>query len=427
MEERILEEVDRLSDEMVEICQNLVRANTVNPYSGDPNPGNELNGQVILKPILEDMGARTKMFETPPDIYERMGVIGPKGREFGGRPNLVGEFTFGSGGNRIIINGHMDTVAVAGMKIAPFSGEVKDGKIWGRGASDCKGNLTAGLIAIKALLPVADELSGSIVYESVIDEECSGSGAGTLTCCQEGYTGDMAVVVDGGGLSITHGCGGCLTADATVLGQGGHAARGGISAIDKGLIIKDAIDDFKRERESRYPDSKVNLGIFNSGVHSAVVPSSAYLSLNIVYKLEEAQSAQAKGLEFGGTQVRETFEHIIREYEEKDNWLKEHRTQIEWVKDLLPFETSKDDALVQNLRATFVDTLEIEPEVSTINAWLDGAWIYHFANTPIVAFGPGKEGTAHADIEYIVIEDMKNCAKVLARFLYRQLSQGEYE
>ena len=139
--DRIIQEVDSLSDEMVEVCRELVQANTVNPYSGDPNPGNELNGQVVLEPILKEMGAQTRMFDTPPDIYERMGVIGPKGRKFAGRPNLVGELTFGSGGKRIIINGHMDTVAVAGMTIDPFSGEVKDGKIWGRGASDCKGNL----------------------------------------------------------------------------------------------------------------------------------------------------------------------------------------------------------------------------------------------------------------------------------------------
>ena len=422
MEKRILKEVDRLSDEMIEICQSLVRVNTVNPYSGDPNPGNELDGQVILKPILEDMGAKTRMFETPPDIYSSMGVIGPKGRTFAGRPNLVGEFTFSPGGKRIIINGHMDTVAVAGMEIEPFSGEVRDGKIWGRGASDCKGNLAVGLMAIKALLSAADNLSGSIVYESVMDEECSGSGAGTLTCCREGYTGDMAVVVDGSGLKITHGCGGCLTADVTVSGQGGHAAVGGISAIDKGLVVKSAIDNFKQERESRCPDSKVNLGIFNSGVHSAVVPSSAYLSLNIVYKLLEARKAEAEESLFGGVQIRKAFERAVRKCEEKDQWLKEHTSDIEWVKDLLPFETPKNDPLVQGLRSTFVDTLGTEPEVSTMSAWLDGAWIYHFADTPTVSFGSGKEGTAHADIEYVVIEDMENCAKVLACFLYRQLT-----
>jgi len=421
LEERILEEVDCLSNEMVEICQSLVRVNTVNPYSGDPNPGNESDGQAILKPILEDMGAETRMFETPPDIYNRMGVIGPKGRKFEGRSNLVGEFAFGSGGKRIIINGHMDTVAASGMKIDPFSGEVKNGKIWGRGTSDCKGNLATGLIAVKALLPVADDLNGSIVYESVMDEECSGSGAGTLTCCDEGYTGDMAIVVDGGDLNITHGCGGCLTADLRVSGQGGHAALGGISAIDKGLVVKSAIDDFKRERESLYPDCKLNLGIFNSGVHSAVVPSSAYMSLNIVYKLEEAQKAADKGLKFGGAEIRDAFERIIRDCEEEDQWLNEHRAEIEWVKDLLPFETPKDVPLIQELHSAFADTLGSEPQVSTMSAWLDASWIYHFAKAPTVSFGPGKEGTAHADVEYIVIEDMRNCAKVLAQFLYRQL------
>lgn len=423
MEEKILAEVDRLSDEMVEICQKLVQVNTINPYSGDPNPGNESNGQAILKPVLDDMGAKVRIIETPTDIYDRMGVIGPKGRKFSGRANLVGEFTFGSNGKRIIINGHMDTVAASGMKIEPFSGEVKDGKIWGRGTSDCKGNLATGLIAIKSLLPFADELSGSIVYESVIDEECSGSGAGTLTCCREGYTGDMAIVIDGGGLSITYGCGGCLTADLRVFGQGGHAAVGGISAIDKGFIIKSAIDSFRKERESIYPDAKVNLGIFNSGVHSAVVPSSAYLSLNIVYKLEEAQKAESEGLGFGGIQIRKAFENAIRNCEEKDPWLREHRSQIEWVKDLLPFETPKDDLLVKKLSLTFTDTLGTKPLVEKINAWLDAAWIYHFAKTPTVSFGPGKEETAHADVEYIEIEDMRKCAKVLASFLYKQLQR----
>ena len=74
MENRILQEVDRLSDEMVEICQKLVRVNTVNPYSGDPNPGNESNGQAIIKPILDEMGAKTRMFEMGERVYRKRGL-----------------------------------------------------------------------------------------------------------------------------------------------------------------------------------------------------------------------------------------------------------------------------------------------------------------------------------------------------------------
>ena len=77
--------------------------------------------------------------------------------------------------------------------------------------------------------------------------------------------------------------------------------------------------------------------------------------------------------------------------------------------------------LINGLRSAFADTLGSEAHVSTMSAWLDASWICHFAKVPTVSFGAGVEGTAHADVEYIVIEDMRKCAKVLARFLYRQL------
>jgi acetylornithine deacetylase/succinyl-diaminopimelate desuccinylase-like protein len=256
----VLDQVGHLQDEATQLCQDIVRINTVNPYSGDRDTGLEKHGQAYLEPILDSMGARTTLFEPPPDIYQRMGVLGPKGRSFKDRPNLVAEFDLGGEGPTIILNGHMDTVGVSDMTIDPFSGEVKDGAIWGRGSSDCKGGLTTAVIATKALLPYQDQLAGRIIFQSVVDEECSGSGAGTLACCDAGYRGHAAVVVDGNDLQITLGCGGCLTADLYVQGRAGHAARGGISAIDKGLVVKSAIDAFKAQRERRFPDARVNLG-----------------------------------------------------------------------------------------------------------------------------------------------------------------------
>ena len=246
----VMQEVDNLTDEMVEMCRSLVRINTVNPYAGAEPTGLEKHGQEFLKPILEDMGGKTRLFEPPPDIYERMGVIGPKGRSWRDRPNLVTEFVLGPG-RRIVINSHMDTVGVEGMVFDPFSADVQDGKIYGRGSSDDKGGMAMGIIAIKAALKCADALTGSIVHESVVDEECSGSGAGTLACSLEGYKGDEALVIDGGELILTRGCQGCLTADVSVQGRSGHAARGGVNAIDKALIVKNAIDRFKNAREAK--------------------------------------------------------------------------------------------------------------------------------------------------------------------------------
>lgn len=418
----LLEEVDRLSGDMVELCRSLVRINTVNPYSGDPHPGSERDGQLFLRPILEDMGGAIRLFDPPEDIYERMNVLGPSGRIFSDRPNLVAEFDLGGPGPRIVINGHMDTVAALDMTIDPFCAEVHDGRIWGRGTSDCKGGLSMGLTAIRALLKFREDLSGSIVYESVVDEECSGSGAGTLACCHEGHRGDMCIVVDGNDLRITTGCGGCLTADVHVTGRTAHAAMGGgISAVDKAIFVKRAIDDFKAERECRFPDAKLNLGVFRAGVHPAVVPGHADLSLNIVYKLEEADEAERASTGWGGGPIRQAFEDALAARDAEDDWLSVHPSEIVWVKDLIPFQTPEDSALVTGLATAFEETVGRRPEIGPIAAWGDAAWLARKMDMPAVMFGPGVEPCCHAPDEYIEISHLTDGCKALALFLFRML------
>ena len=128
---------EALADETIALAQALVRANTVNPYSGDPSWGNEANGQAILEPVLRDLGARIERFDCPPDVYQRAGVLGPKNREFAGRPNLQAEMVFSESGPRVVLQAHMDTVGISDMTIEPFSGDVRDGRLYGRGSSDC--------------------------------------------------------------------------------------------------------------------------------------------------------------------------------------------------------------------------------------------------------------------------------------------------
>ncbi|RKY60340.1 MAG: hypothetical protein DRP95_04315, partial [Candidatus Latescibacterota bacterium] len=79
MIEKVREKVRELSEEIVSLCRDLVRINTVNPYSGDPEPGGELEGQRFLEPILKGLGAWTRMFEPPNGIYGKMGMLGPEG------------------------------------------------------------------------------------------------------------------------------------------------------------------------------------------------------------------------------------------------------------------------------------------------------------------------------------------------------------
>lgn len=414
--------VDNLKPEMVEMCRSLVRINTVNPYAGAAPTGLEKDGQEFLKPILEDMGGVVRLFEPPPDIFERMGVLAPKGRSWKDRPNLVTEFDFGPG-KRIILNSHMDTVGVADMEFDPFCGDVKNGRIYGRGAGDDKGGMVAGIIAIKALLKFADSLSGSIVHESVVDEECSGSGAGTLACCLEGYKGDEAIAIDGDCMTLWRGCMGVLTVDVKVKGRAGHAARGGVNAIEKAMIVKSGMDRFTNARQLGHPKCLVNLGIFNAGVHPAVVPGSAALSLNIVYDIAEAAANERNGGGSNGSAVRKEFERFIREAEKSDVWLSEHFSEVKWVKDLVPFETPEDAPLVRNLALAYEAVTGEKAAVGILAAWGDGSNIAGYGGAPTVHFGPGARGAAHSSDESVEIEDLVRCAKIIAVHLCRRLER----
>ncbi len=416
-------EVDRLSDEIVSLCRSLVRINTVNPYAGAGVTGLEGDGQAFIKPILEDMGGKTYLFEPPGDVYRRVGMIGPKERSWEGRPNLVTEFDLGPG-PRIILNSHMDTVGVADMHFDPFCADLKDGKIYGRGSSDDKGGMAMGIIATKAALKFADALSGSIVHESVADEECNGSGAGTIACGLEGYRGDEAIVIDGGGLVVTRGCQGCLTANVEVYGQAGHAATGGVNAIDKAILVKGAIDAFKRARETRYPDCLVNLGVFNGGTHPAVVPGQAMMSLNMVYAIEEAVANESAGRGWNGSAVRDAFADAVRSAGAADDWLREHPSAIEWVKDLVPFETPTDAPVTRHLCDAYQTALGQPPTVDIMPAWADAANIVRYGGIPAVLFGPGSKGAAHSQDETVAIADLVRGAKVIAVYLCRQLARS---
>ena len=352
---KLINLVDSLRDDTIKLCCDLVRVNTVNPYSGDPEPGNELAGHKILAHKAKALGASIRYIDIPEDIYAKAGVIGPVDRNFKDRPNLIADFSFGEGGKTIILNGHMDTVSACNMNFPPFEARISNGKIFGRGASDDKGGLTAALISIEAIVRSGLPLNGRIVLESVADEECSGAGAGTIACCLcGGIKADQAIVVDASRLGIGIASYGVVTAYVTVHGRAGHSSHGGINAIDKAFIIKEKVIDKLREEREEAGLGKVNLGIFNAGVHPSVVPSQAMMGINIFYSPKEAAASLKAGKGYNGSLIREAFEERVRYVESTDHWLKAHPSEIIWEKDALPFEIEEESPLVKADRKSVV-------------------------------------------------------------------------
>ena len=94
-----------------------------------------------------------------------------------GRPNVIGRFPGGEGKRRVILAPHLDTVSVAGMTIDPFGGELRDGKIWGRGASDTKGPMAAMLWSLRELSGRMAGLGHEVWFVGLMGEEAGQEGA----------------------------------------------------------------------------------------------------------------------------------------------------------------------------------------------------------------------------------------------------------
>jgi acetylornithine deacetylase len=420
--EAVIKCVESRREEIIALAQQLVRTNTVNPYSGDPPErcGGEAAGQAVIEPLLASLGARIEKFDCPANIYAAMGVLGPKNRNFRGRPNLVAEMTFQPGCQRALLMFHMDTVGVTGMTIPPHGGEIRAGKLYGRGASDCRGGIAAAIVAARVLHQFRHKLRGSLTILSVVDEECNGGGAGALACLQRlkarprPTTGspslfNFAICTDGG-TAVTRGFGGVITGELRVHGRGGHAAApGGVNAIDKAIWVKGALDAFKRERESGHAGSRVNLGIFRAGVHPAVIPGEAVLAFNASTTIADDSA-----------KVRARFEQMLRQQEAGDAWLRAHPTALEWIKDLAAYETPAEHWLVRSLAATYAQVLRRPATLEVNPAWSDACWLSR-EGIPTLNYGAGTAGQAHTDGEYAELSPIVDCCKVLTAFLYEQL------
>jgi acetylornithine deacetylase/succinyl-diaminopimelate desuccinylase-like protein len=138
-----------LRDETVELLRELIRLDTVNP------PGNETRAAELLRAYLEDNGVRCELFAKVPD-----------------RANLVARIPGGTGA-RLLLLSHTDTVLAdaAEWQVDPWSGELRDDHVWGRGALDMKGQVAASAVAVASLAREGFEPSGDLIFAATADEE----------------------------------------------------------------------------------------------------------------------------------------------------------------------------------------------------------------------------------------------------------------
>ncbi|MCK5803678.1 MAG: M20 family metallopeptidase [Lentisphaeria bacterium] len=409
-------------ERLVELCRELVRTPTVSPYSGDQNPSGEGAGCTLVANAFRALGAKVELVPCTDIACVEAGVMIPHDRIIEGRPNVVATFTLGAGnGATVLLDAHLDTVAVDAYQGDPFSAELADGFIHGRGSSDDKSSV-ASMIEAARILANLPGLDGTLVCCAVTDEECDGGGRGSLSCLRHLDRPDVAIVIDGSHDMIYDGCTGCLTAEVIVHGRAGHAALGGtVNAIEQAIRLMPAFDHF-RELRGDAP-GEFNLGIFQSGDHPANVPNRARLAMNIKTTLDDMDQAETTYGQRNGRIVRELFERCVAEHAQTDAFFCENPPEVRWVKDL---PAAARGAEAGTLRETLTEAWTLvhncAPPFGTLGGWGDMA---HFMNAgiPTLGMGAGLPGAAHASVEKVAVEDLVDTAKIVAAAVAHLLSE----
>src|SRR5437764_655948 len=170
--------MDAHADELIETARALVRI----PTESHPPTGDEEAGQRFVRARLEELGAEVEWF-TPDDVPALRAhpayfpTINGRQRPFANRPDVVGTVRGSGGGRSALFSTHVDTVPAGSgwVEGTPFGGEVKDGRLYGRGSYDTKCALASHLFAVRCLREQGADLRGDVIVESVVDEEYGGS------------------------------------------------------------------------------------------------------------------------------------------------------------------------------------------------------------------------------------------------------------
>jgi acetylornithine deacetylase/succinyl-diaminopimelate desuccinylase-like protein len=372
---------------VVELTQALVRIPSVNP-DGDPGTdgiGEEQCARYIAT-FLQASGAEAILEEVEP-----------------GRPNVIGRFPTHPSANggkkpRIIFAPHTDTVSVGGMTIPPFGGDLRDGKVWGRGSSDTKGPMASMLWALHEMRHEIPSLPVEVHFVGFMSEESAQLGSQHFAKHHGHY--DLAIIGEPTSLKTVFRHKGCLWADVHTTGVAVHGATPhlGVNAIVKMSKLVAALDtDFRSLlAETSGPDewlgvSTINLGMIQGGTRSNIVADSCKLRVDI---------RTTPGLQKAGGALA-----MLREFVQR----MDESAHVTVASEAFHLDTDPSNPFVQKLIAAGADL--------TGAPWFCDAAFLAVAGTPAIAIGPGSIAQAHTKDEFIAVSDLEAGVAFFKKFL----------
>ena len=392
------------------------RVRTISDVSIDPQRVLDLAADLIRIPSVSPVG-EANVAAAIGSLLRREGIEYRLEEVAPGRPNLIVEMGDGQGPT-LWFNGHLDTVPI-GNRLAwcrePFGGDIHDGRMYGRGASDCKAGVAAMIHAAIALQRARVSLHGRLRFTAVMGDEEGWVGIRHLL--DRGMRADAFVSTQWSTAGqIALGYRGLCWIDVTTMGRIAHGSRpsSGINAIEQMVdVVLPALRMLELPSADatpvNIPGPSVNLSTLNGGCAPNIVPDLCSATLD--YRLVSGQSGDA----------------VVGAVEDALDRLRRAHPQLRVAHKVLlraePLFTEPECGLVRALGDAVERVTGLPATYFGKTGTADANLVHERLQIPAVAYGPGND-SSHGPDEWVGIDDLVQVARVYASFAAGFLAPG---
>jgi acetylornithine deacetylase/succinyl-diaminopimelate desuccinylase family protein len=352
-----------------------------------------------------------------------------------GKPNVVGIVKGDGGGKDLMFYGHSDVVRVTEEQArtwsgpGPWSGEVRNGEVWGRGATDMKGGIAAFIFAAKFMREAGVKLKGDAILATCSAEETAHHEIGPDSVVEKGYGAPLLISAEPSNLQVAVSAQGHFYFRLTVYGRSAHDSLRhldiyprpfgeeprAVNAVEKMLKFMNAYSDLERQwglyrKHPLLPPGRMTLEptLIKGGEYKAAAPATCQATYSIYFN---------PGLT--SRDVMNEVSALTERIVEGDYWMKSHRPKLEWPV-LEPifecWETSPDNPGVKTLMQSFREANGNEPGLICSTGVGDENWFARKGKT-VVVHGPGGGMQAHGVDERISTDQVIRACRSYACML----------
>ncbi len=332
-----------------------------------------------------------------------------------GHPNILARVNGKKEGPTIVFNGHLDVVPVGDESLwtdPPFSGVIKDGKMYGRGTSDMKAGTCTSILSAVMLKRSGVPLDGNVLLTVVCDEEVCGERGVIHLLDEKRIQGDMGINCEPTNIRQVNICHkGILKVQIKVYGKTAHGSRPylGINAIEKTVPLLVKIQELEEKLKERshpiLPPPTILMAMIESGYAMNIVPDVCTVSL--CWRMLPTESKE---------QCLKELQDILDDLAQKDT---DFKAEMEvWQGYRPPLDVPEEAPIIGYIQKAHQYVTGEEIPIGFAGGGVDACFIVKETGMPMPVYGPGNAEVIARPDEYVHVEDLITAVKVYAIATY---------